>query len=219
MSTVLPRSEPSSQLLDTGAIAILRASTDRHVLPAAMALAEAGIACLEITLTVPGAVRTLRALVDELAPQVAVGAGTVTTAAEAEEAVAAGASFLVSPALCPEVVACARERALGCYPGAWTPTEVLAAWRSGATAVKLFPAATGGAAYLRRLRDPLPDIPIVPTGGIGIEQVGDYLRAGALAVGMGAPLLGDALDGGDLGGLRARARRVLDAVAAARSVG
>lgn len=210
------RPAPTPQLLDTGVVAILRARTAVRVVDAAVALADAGVTCLEVTLTVPGALDTLATLNGQLSDGVALGVGTVTTEQQAIEALDAGARFLVSPATCPEVLAVAACRGVPCYPGAWTPTEVLDAWRGGAAAVKLFPAASGGPGHLRRILDPLPHVPLVPTGGIDIADAAAYIRAGAVAVGVGSPLLGDALTGGDLGELRERAVRLLGEVAAAR---
>jgi 2-dehydro-3-deoxyphosphogluconate aldolase/(4S)-4-hydroxy-2-oxoglutarate aldolase len=212
----LTRPAPAGQLIDTGVMPILRSARAEHITPVAETLVQAGMTCLEVTLTVPGALRLLPALKAALPEHVTLGVGTVTTVAEAEAAAAAGAAFLVCPAVCPDVVAFATTNGLPCYPGAWTPTEVLSAWQAGATAVKLFPAATGGPGHLRRIRDPLPQIPLMPTGGVAIDQVSDYLAAGALAVGMGSPLLGDALEGGNLSALADRSRRVLDEAARGR---
>jgi 2-dehydro-3-deoxyphosphogluconate aldolase/(4S)-4-hydroxy-2-oxoglutarate aldolase len=133
--------------------------------------------------------------------------------ADAELAVAAGAGYLVAPDLRPEVVGWAVGRGLPVVPGALTPTEVAAAWGAGATAVKVFPvSAVGGAAYVRAVRAPLPEVPLVPTGGVGVDDIGAYLDAGAVAVGLGSPLLGDAGDpGGDLAALADRARRAVAA--------
>ncbi len=217
MPPATARAALTPQLMETGVVAILRASSVKYFQPAAEALVRAGLTCLEVTLTTPGALDALSTMADGLPPEAAVGAGTVTSAAQASAAVAAGAQFLVSPAVCADVIAFAAEAGLPCYPGAWTPTEVLAAWRAGATAVKLFPAASGGPEHLRRLRDPLPDIPLVPTGGIAIEHVRGYLAVGAIAVGLGSPLLGDALAGGDLAALAGRASRVLGEISAARA--
>ena len=212
----LNRPGPTGQLIDTGVMPILRSAGAEHIPAVAETLAQAGMTCLEVTLTVPGALRLLPALKAGLPEHVVLGVGTVTTVAEAEAAATAGAAFLVCPAVCLDVVAFATAHRLPCYPGAWTPTEVLSAWQAGATAVKLFPAATGGPGHLRRIRDPLPQIPLMPTGGVAIDQVSDYLAAGAVAVGMGSPLLGDALEGGDLSALADRSRRVLDEVARGR---
>jgi 2-dehydro-3-deoxyphosphogluconate aldolase/(4S)-4-hydroxy-2-oxoglutarate aldolase len=210
------RIAPADQLIDTGVMPVLRSARAEHIPAVAETLVGAGITCLEVTLTVPGALRLLPGLKAVLPEDVILGAGTITTAAEAEAAAAAGAAFLVCPAVCADVMAFAATHRLPCYPGAWTPTEVLSAWQAGATAVKLFPAATGGPGHLRRIRDPLPQIPLVPTGGVAIDQVSDYMAAGALAVGMGSPLLGDALEGGSLSALADRSRRVLGRVAHGR---
>ncbi|HEY5832696.1 bifunctional 4-hydroxy-2-oxoglutarate aldolase/2-dehydro-3-deoxy-phosphogluconate aldolase [Streptomyces sp.] len=204
------------QLLDTGVVAILRARSARHVPAAVDALVGSGVTCLEVTLTIPGAMDAIRALTARLPAYVSVGAGTVTSVHEAAEAVAAGARFVVSPVVRADVIACAAAAGIPCYAGAWTPTEVLTAWQAGASAVKVFPAASGGPRHLRSLREPLPGIPLVPTGGIGVDDVHGYIAAGAAAVGMGGPLLGNALDDGDMDGLRARASSVLARVAAAR---
>lgn len=214
LTTAGGRPAPSPQLRDTAVMAILRSAHATHVDAVARTLVHAGITCLELTLTIPGALGLLADLRAALPPAVDLGAGTVTTAEEARAAAGAGAGFLVSPAVCPGVLEVATASGVPCYPGAWTPTEVLTAWQAGATAVKLFPAASGGPAHLRRLRDPLPSIPLLPTGGVGIDQVGAYLSAGAFAVGLGSPLLGDALAGGDLAALTARARQVLSTAAA-----
>ena len=129
----------------------------------------------------------------------------------------AGAAYLVAPDFRPEVVAWAVERGVPAVPGALTPTEIAAAWAAGATAVKVFPvSAAGGPAYLKAVRAPLPEVPLVPTGGVGLGDIGAYLAAVAAAVGIGAPLLGDAGDpGGDLGALAGRARRAVAAAGGA----
>jgi 2-dehydro-3-deoxyphosphogluconate aldolase/(4S)-4-hydroxy-2-oxoglutarate aldolase len=205
------------QLLDSGIVAILRASDQSHLEAVAEALVEAGITCLELTLTTPGAldaVRRLRPLIDS---GVALGVGSVTTADQAARALDAGADFLVSPGVCAEVARHAARMGTACYPGAWTPTEILEAWGLGAPAVKLFPAASGGPGHLRNLRGPLPEIPLVPTGGVGLDEITVYLAAGAVAVGLGGPLIGDALDGGSLSSLRDRATVAQAAVAEGRS--
>ncbi len=212
MSTAVARLTPAPQLLDSGVMAILRTQQYRHVPVVARTLVDAGVTCLEVTLTIPGVLDRLSELTTLLPDEVCLGVGTITSAAEARAAASAGAAFLVCPALCTDVLDAAAQLRLPCYPGAWTPTEVLSAWNAGATAVKLFPAATGGPAHLRRLRDPLPHIPLLPTGGVSTEQAPDYFAAGAFAVGMGSPLLGDALEGGDLDALTHRASRVLEMV-------
>jgi 2-dehydro-3-deoxyphosphogluconate aldolase/(4S)-4-hydroxy-2-oxoglutarate aldolase len=206
------------QLTRTRVMAILR-SADASGLPAvARALAAGGITCLEITLTTSGALDALAEIRDELGPEVAVGAGTVVTGAQARDALAAGAEFLVAPVVDADVVRTVAEAGVACYPGAWTPTEVSAAWRAGAAAVKLFPAATGGPAYLRQLLAPLPDVPIVAVGGVGVDQARDYTDAGAHSVGVGSPLLRGAdrqPTAHNLDSLTERARALVEAVSPA----
>lgn len=204
------------ELRATGIVAIARAASSGKVEAAVEMLVGAGITCIELPLTTPGAIETIAALVKSYADSACVGAGTVLTNDQASACIDAGAAFLVSPSAVPEVVEFAAARGVPCLPGALTPTEIVAAWRTGAAAVKLFPASMGGARYLRDVRAPLPDIPIVPTGGVAIDDVGAYIAAGAVAIGVGGPLFGDALDDGDLGALAARARRFLTAVADAR---
>lgn len=203
------------QLGRTRVMAILR-SADASGLPAvARALASGGVTCLEVTLTTAGALDALARIRAELGPDVAVGAGTVITGDQARDALAAGAEFLVAPVVDTEVVRGAADRGVPCYPGAWTPTEVSQAWRAGAAAVKLFPATTGGPAHLRQLRAPLPHIPLLAVGGVGIDEARDYLDAGARAVGIGSPLLRGADQDPTsqaLGALTTRARTLLDAV-------
>jgi 2-dehydro-3-deoxyphosphogluconate aldolase / (4S)-4-hydroxy-2-oxoglutarate aldolase len=218
MSPAVTRPQVTPQLAHTGVVAILRAADAARFGDVARVLADAGVTCLEVTLTTSGALDALGAVRAALPREVSVGAGTVTTVDEAAAAVDAGAEFLVSPGVDPDVVAAGTDRGVPSYPGAWTATEVLTAWRAGAAAVKLFPAGTGGPAHLRHLRGPLPDVPLVPTGGVGLDEVGAYVAAGALAVGLGGPLQGDAADGGSLDALTDRARRALDAVREARDV-
>jgi 2-dehydro-3-deoxyphosphogluconate aldolase/(4S)-4-hydroxy-2-oxoglutarate aldolase len=192
-------------------VAILRAAGAGRFLEVGRVLYEAGVRGIEVTLTSEGALEAFGRLREELLGDALLGVGTVRSVADAELAVAAGAGYLVAPDLRPEVVGWAVERGLPVVPGALTPTEVAAAWAAGATAVKVFPvSAVGGPAYVKAVRAPLPEVPLVPTGGVGIDDIGDYLDAGAAAVGLGSPLLGDAGDpGGDLAALAARARRAV----------
>jgi len=176
---------------------------------------EAGVRSLELTLTTKGALGVVERLAARVPAEVEVGVGTVLTAADVDRSVAAGARFVVSPSVDPEVIAAALRHRIASFPGAFTPTEMTAAWKAGASAVKLFPAGRLGPGFLKDVRAPLPDIPVVPTGGVDIASIGAWLAAGAVAVGMGSPLIGDALaPGGDLGALAERAGAAL---AAARS--
>ncbi len=216
MPSVPERLPITPQLAQSGVVAILRGSSDRHLEGVSRTLGEAGVTCLELTLTTPGAVDALARVRAELPAEVALGMGSVIDAEQAAACVQAGADFLVSPGVCAEVAVYAAEHRLACYPGAWTPTEVLEAWGLGAPAVKLFPAASGGPRHLKDIRAPLPHIPLVPTGGVALDQIAAYIGAGAVAVGLGSPLVGDALDGGSLTALAGRASSALEAVRAGR---
>jgi 2-dehydro-3-deoxyphosphogluconate aldolase / (4S)-4-hydroxy-2-oxoglutarate aldolase len=217
MPSVPGRLPITPQLAQSGVVAILRGSSDRELAAISRTLGDAGVTCLELTLTTPGAIGALARVRAELGDDVALGMGSVIDAEQAMACLDAGAEFLVSPGVCAEVAVYAAERAVACYPGAWTPTELLEAWRLGAPAVKLFPAASGGPRHLKDVRAPLPHIPLVPTGGVGLDQIADYVAAGAVAVGLGGPLIGDALDGGSLSALGERARAALEAVQTGRS--
>jgi 2-dehydro-3-deoxyphosphogluconate aldolase / (4S)-4-hydroxy-2-oxoglutarate aldolase len=194
-------------------VAILRAAGAGRFLEVGRVLYEAGVRGIEVTLTSEGALEAFGRLREELPGDALLGVGTVRSVADAELAVAAGAGYLVAPDLRPEVVGWAVERGLPVVPGALTPTEVAAAWAAGATAVKVFPvSAVGGPAYVKAVRAPLPEVPLVPTGGVGIDDIGAYLDAGAAAVGLGSPLFGDAGDpDGDLAALADPARRAVAA--------
>lgn len=219
MPSVPERLPITPQLAESGVVAILRGSTDRHLEGVSRTLGEAGVSCLELTLTTPGAVEALKRVRAGLSGDVALGMGSVIDADQAAACLKAGADFLVSPGVCAEVAVYAAEHGVACYPGGWTPTELLEAWRLGAPAVKLFPAASGGARHLKDVRAPLPHIPLVPTGGVALDQIADYVAAGAVAVGLGGPLVGDALDGGSLSDLAERASAALGAVRAGRARG
>jgi len=192
-------------------MAIVRGSDSDAALRAVLALAEEGVSLVEVSLTTPGALDVISRARDALGAGTAVGAGTVITAEDADQAANAGADFAVTPALVPGLHA-ATGRGLPVLAGALTPTEIVAARQAGAAAVKLFPASLGGPAYVRALLDPLPAAALVPVGGVDAEAARDYLAAGAVAVGVGSPLLGDAASGGAVSDLRARARRFLAAV-------
>ncbi|BEL04428.1 bifunctional 4-hydroxy-2-oxoglutarate aldolase/2-dehydro-3-deoxy-phosphogluconate aldolase [Actinoplanes sichuanensis] len=194
------------------AIAIIRARSSDRVPAVVETLAEAGLTAVELTLTTPGALDAITALAGSLPAGIALGAGTVLDAAGATDAYRAGASFLITPAVLPAVLDQAGDLGVPVVCGALTPTEIIAAHTGGAHLVKVFPAdAMGGPAYLRAVRGPLPDIPLVPTGGVAVDRAADYLRAGARAVALGGPLIGDAADDdGDLTALARRARELID---------
>ena len=208
--------DPVGVTYSSGVIAILRAKDARLFGDISRVLSDAGVVSIEFTMTSGGALAALAELARQLPEGVVLGAGTVLDAATADAVIDAGASYVVSPGVCLDVIERAKARGVPVFPRAATPTEVLQAWRAGATAVKIFPAATYGPEYLKHLHGPLPDVPLIPTGGIDIQAAGSYIRAGAVAVGIGGPLIGDAASGGDLGALGERARRLVAAVAEAR---
>ncbi len=216
--TVPNRQTPGPALTGTGVVPILRGkSTGRHLAAVIDTLVDNGIRCLEITTNTPGAFDAVRDARSRHGDAIELGIGTVLSVDDVAAAQQAGAQFIVSPHTDPLLASAATAQGLGYYPGAFTPTEVLAAWELGATAVKVFPASVAGPRYLKELRGPIDHVPLLPTGGVTLESVPDYLAAGAIAVGMGGPLIGDALDTGDLDALAVRTRRVLAVVAEARS--
>jgi 2-dehydro-3-deoxyphosphogluconate aldolase/(4S)-4-hydroxy-2-oxoglutarate aldolase len=194
-------------------VAIVRGGDPAAALRCVLVLVEEGVPLVEVALSGKGALDVIAAARAALGPHAPLGAGTVLTGADARAARAAGADFAVTPGL-GAGAATARELGLPVLAGVMTPTEVIAARAQGAQALKLFPAAqAGGPGYLRALRGPFPDVPFVPVGGVDEAAARAYLAAGATAVGVGAPLLGDAPSGGSLTALRARARAFRTAVA------
>ncbi|WP_328404648.1 bifunctional 4-hydroxy-2-oxoglutarate aldolase/2-dehydro-3-deoxy-phosphogluconate aldolase [Nocardia sp. NBC_00403] len=187
--------------LDTPIIAILRAPTAARFAEVAAVLHESGITAVEFTLTSAGALDALRDCAGSGHP---IGVGSVLSARDAARAVDAGAAYLITPIVSAEVIAEGRRLGVPVISGAFTPTEIHYARAAGSTMVKVFPASVGGPEYLRAIRAPLPDIPLVPTGGVGLTDIEAYLDAGAAALGMGSPLIGDACAGGDLDALRER---------------
>jgi len=206
------------QIRAIGIIPVVRAQSAGEALAAVDAICAGGIPVLEITMTVPGAVQIINELAKRLGDDALIGAGTVLDAATARRCIDAGARFIVSPSLdVPTIEAC-RTLRVPVFPGAMTPTEVVTAWKAGADAVKVFPAnAVGGAAYLKSLKAPLPQIELVPTGGVSLKNIAEYIAAGALAVGVGADLVDlAAVRSGDAASITAKAREYVAAVKAAR---
>ncbi|OKJ34438.1 aldolase [Micromonospora sp. TSRI0369] len=193
-------------------LAVIRGTDTAGAIAAGTALLAEGVRVVEVALTTPDAARAVEALRAVAPAGSLVGAGTVLTAADVAEVAAAGAQFVVTPAVVESIAEAARL-GLPVAAGAFTPTEAYTAMRLGASAIKLFPASVGGPAYLKAVRDPFPDIPFVAVGGVGLADLPGYFAAGAIAVGVGGPLVGDAASGGDLDALRQRARAYLAAVA------
>ena len=193
-------------------VAVFRAPTAEYFVPASEVLWDAGVRCFEYTLTTEGALGALVAL-RRVLPGAVVGVGTVRTADHLRAARAAGAEFAVSQIFLPDLAAGARTLQIPFIPGALTPTEVVTAWNAGVPAVKVSPIGPlGGVSYLKELRGPLPDVGMMPTGGVTLEAAAHYLEAGAVAVGVSGALLGDVLLGGDLAVLSARAEQLMSSV-------
>jgi 2-dehydro-3-deoxyphosphogluconate aldolase/(4S)-4-hydroxy-2-oxoglutarate aldolase len=201
---------------ESGAIGIIRIQTAEDLLAIAGALHRGGLNCLEITMNTPGALRAIESAREKL-PQVLLGAGTVLDAISAREAILAGAQFLVTPTVKLDVLEVAHRYGVPAIIGAMTPTEILTAWEAGADMVKVFPASALGPKYLQEIHGPLPQIPLVPTGGITAENAGEFIRAGAVAVCVGSWLVDKkAVAEGRFEVLTERARQLVEAVRRAR---
>jgi 2-dehydro-3-deoxyphosphogluconate aldolase / (4S)-4-hydroxy-2-oxoglutarate aldolase len=193
-------------------VAIIRGQESTHLGAAARTLVQEGITALEFPLTGPHVLGAISKTADSLDGAAVVGAGTVRTVSDARSAIAAGASFLVSPTLSVPVIEFAAGEGIPVLPGVFTPTEIDSALGVGAELVKLFPATALGPDYLRDVLVPLAGARVVPTGGLRLEEAAEWMAAGAVALGVGSPLLGDAPDSGDLESLRTRAQAWLHQV-------
>jgi len=175
------------------------------------ALIESGIASVELTLTTPGTIDRLPEIVARFGDSADIGVGTVTDETQLRGAIAAGAQYIVTPITDVRLVSIAAELGVPIVPGGLTPTELFASWRAGASAVKVFPATQVTPGYVTDLRGPFPGIEVIPSGGVDLAGAGEWLRAGAAAVSVGGPLLGDAFRGGDLDALRVRGAAFVEA--------
>jgi len=201
-----------------GIVAVIRmrdAAKLRHVIDA---LAEGGVRAIEVTMTVPNAVALIEQLAPALPSTILLGAGTVTDGDTARAVIDAGARFVVGPVFCRDVMDVCRERNVAVAPGCFSPTEIFEAHRLGADIVKVFPATSLGPQYLKDLRAPMPQLKLMPTGGVTLDNAGDWIRAGAVAVGAGSALLDSAaIESNRLDVITANARRIVASVGAARS--
>src|SRR4051794_40327063 len=178
------------KLKDIAIVPVVRTTNAESAIRAVEAIAEGGIACAEITMTVQGAIRALERVADRFGDRILLGAGTVLDPETARACMLAGANFFVTPSLNISTIELAKRYSKPIFPGALTPTEVLAAWQAGADGIKVFPcSALGGAKYIRALKGPFPDIEFVPTGGVNLDTVSDFLAAGCCAVGVGSELV------------------------------
>ena len=211
--------EPNRSLTrieDLGLLAVVRGESRAAALDVVGALIEGGVLGIEITFTTPEAPQVIQDLHEEYGDHILLGAGTVTTREQVEQAAEAGSTFLVSPGCDPELLPAMLGTGLLVLPGILTPSEVMLARRLGVPALKLFPGSSGGPSYLKALRGPFPDIAFVPTGGVSVENVADWFAAGALAVGAGGALAPPSLEGRDRGEVAENARRFIEAVRESR---
>lgn len=211
--------ESHAVIAKIGIVPVVRASSADLAIQAVEAIRRGGILAAEITMTVPGAIRALEKLADRFGDSMLLGAGTVLDAETARVSILAGAEFLVSPNRRTATIEMAKRYSKSVYPGALTPTEVLEAWEAGADAVKVFPCGNmGGAKYIKALKGPFPQIEMVPTGGVSLETIGDFFKAGVFAVGVGGELVdGGLMKQGRFDLIEERARQFLDAAAQARA--
>jgi 2-dehydro-3-deoxyphosphogluconate aldolase / (4S)-4-hydroxy-2-oxoglutarate aldolase len=177
------------RVLDSGIVAVVRAPDSDQLVHVARALAEGGVDVVEITMSVPNALDVLRRVREELGERLLLGAGTVLDAETARAVILAGAEFIVAPTLNLDVIRLCRRYDKLVIPGAFTPTEILAAWEAGADIVKVFPADVVGPAFFKALRGPLPQIRLMPTGGVDLTTAADFLKAGACCLGIGGQLV------------------------------
>ena len=211
------RAEAVATIEKLGAIAVVRLDDAARLRPVVEALAAGGVRAIEVTTTIPGALDALAALKRSPIGQILLGAGTVLDAETARLAILAGARFIVSPTFSARVVELCHRYDVVAMPGAYTPTELVTAWEAGADLVKVFPAGGLGPGYLADLRGPLPQLRLVPTGGVTAENAGAFLAAGAVAVGVGGALVDrEAVARGEYGRMTEQALRLTRAIRAAR---
>jgi 2-dehydro-3-deoxyphosphogluconate aldolase/(4S)-4-hydroxy-2-oxoglutarate aldolase len=212
------KAEVLKRIEEVGVIPVVRAASSDQAIAVAEAISEGGIPLLEITMTVPGAVSVIAEISKRYGNEVLVGAGTVLDPGAARACIEAGAQFIISPSLNLKTIERCRDQDIAIFPGALSPTEVVTAWQAGADAVKVFPcSAVGGAKYLRALKAPLPQIKMIPTGGVSLVTVKDFMIAGAWALGVGADLVDTrAIQAGDRKSVVDAARNYVVAVREAR---
>jgi len=214
----MSRHEVVRRIIETGIVAVMRAPSGEVLLEAAEALAAGGVEVVEVTFTVPGAAQVIQQVAQRLGKRVLLGAGTVLDPETARTAVLAGAEFIVAPTLNLEVIRMAHRYDKAVLPGALSPTEVLTAWEAGADIVKLFPSDLTGPGYLKALHGPLPQVRLMPTGGVNLQTAADFLRAGACALGVGGALVEKkALAARDFGRIESLARQYVQIVRQTRS--
>ena len=217
MTRTRPRTDIVTAIEEAGVVAVIRLKEPDKLRAVVEAIGQGGIRAIEVTMTVPGAVELIRQLAPTMPPGFILGAGTVLDPETAQQVIDAGAQFVVSPVFRRGVIDACHERDVAAMPGCFTPTEILDAWDAGADVVKVFPATSLGPNFFKDVRGPLPHVKLMPTGGVSLDNAGDWIRAGAVAVGVGTALLDSkAIASGDYAVLRANAERIVGSVRAAR---
>lgn len=203
------KSEVAAQIAAERVVAVIRLADANKLVPVIEAVAKGGVRCIEITMTVPNAIELIRQVSGTVSSDILIGAGTVTDAETARAVIDAGAQFVVSPILNPDVIAACKQADVYCAPGCFTPTEIFTAWKLGADVIKVFPATSLGPKYFKDIKGPFPQIPLMPTGGVSIDNAHEWIAAGAVAVGIGSDLLDKhAIDEGRYDVLTERAARM-----------
>ncbi|MBI3865045.1 MAG: bifunctional 4-hydroxy-2-oxoglutarate aldolase/2-dehydro-3-deoxy-phosphogluconate aldolase [Planctomycetia bacterium] len=214
----MSRHEDLSRVLNSGIVAVIRSTSSEQLVDVARALYEGGVDVLEVTFTVPRALEIIAAVRKALGDKVLLCAGTVLDPETARAAFLAGAEFLVAPTVNLDVIRLGNRYDKLVMPGAFTPTEILTAWEAGAQVIKVFPADIGGPAYLKTLHGPLPQVRLLPTGGVNLNTIADFLKAGACAVGLGGALVEPkAVQAGDMARIKSLAQQYVAAVQQTRA--
>ena len=204
-------------MMDSGVVAIVRANSSAELMNVAEAIKRGGVNVIEITMTTPNALEVIRDVSRKFAGEVLTGVGSVLDAETARAAIIAGAEFVVAPTLSLETIALCNRYGKIVMPGALTPTEILTAWEAGADLVKVFPSSLGGAGYIKAVKAPLPQVQLVPVGGVSVENTGDFIKAGSAAVAIGSALVNSKLiEAGKFDEMTETARKLIKAVKTAR---
>jgi 2-dehydro-3-deoxyphosphogluconate aldolase / (4S)-4-hydroxy-2-oxoglutarate aldolase len=209
--------EHMNAIENPGIIPVMRLSSTESLFPLIEALIAGGISCAELTMTIPNAIDVLAKATKQFKGRISLGMGTVAEAEDAEAAIAAGAEFLVSPFLAFDALKAAKAKGVPFIMGAFSPSEIRQAWKAGADYVKIFPLETLGPRYVKHVKGPLPEVKIIPTGGVTLENLALLMKFGVSAVGVGGEIVdGKAIKSGDWGGISAKARSFVDEIAKAR---
>ncbi len=206
------------KVADAGVVAVIRANSKDQLIGITEALLAGGVPAIEVTMSTPKAIAGIEMLADRFGDSAVIGVGTAIDAATAQDAIAAGAQFVVSPVFDEEIVATARRYGKIVIPGAFTPTEILRAWSAGADVVKVFPSTGLGPQYFKDILAPLPQLRLTPTGGVDLKNVGEWIKAGAVFVGAGSSLVSkDAMGKNDWASITTNAKAFVEAIRAARA--